>query len=68
MKTPLKVLGGAGLLLVVLFLAPIVYGAGQRWNIYLNCPADYRSTEEGRDHCWRSAGVAVMNGGRIPRR
>ena len=60
MKTPLKVLAAAALVLVVLFLAPVVSRLGQRVGLYLNCPY-------GDGYCWERAGHAVMHGGRMPR-
>ena len=48
------------MLLVVLFLAPIIYVTGQKVALYLNCPYG--------DECWDDAGHAVMHGGRLPRR
>jgi hypothetical protein len=71
MKTPLKILSAAALLLVLLFVGPIVYRTGQRWSLYLNCP-DYGSNDDAKAQanaqCWEKAGRAVMYGGRWPRR
>jgi hypothetical protein len=60
-KTPVKVLAAATMLLVLLFLAPIIYRTGQRVAFYLNCPSISYD-------CWEVAGDAIMHGGRLPRR
>ncbi len=61
MKITLKALAAAALVLVVLFLAPIVSRTGQRVGLYLNCPDDSET-------CWERSGIAIMHGGRMPRR
>lgn len=61
MKTPLKALAAAALILVVLFLAPVAYQTGKRVGLWLNCPSSYG------DDCWVYAGYAVMHGGKLPR-
>ncbi len=65
--TPLKLLAAAALLLVLLFVGPIVYKTGERVALYLNCaaPTWYRGEDVS---CWTASGVAVMHGGRLPRR
>jgi hypothetical protein len=74
MKTPLKILAVAVLALALLFTGPIVYRAGQRVSLYLNCDQGYstilhrmNSDAENREVCWQMAGYAVMHGGRLPR-
>jgi hypothetical protein len=62
MKTPLKITSAAVLLLVLLFAGPVVYRTGQRIALWLNCSSDYS------DNCWAASGLAIMHGGKLPRR
>jgi hypothetical protein len=70
MKTTAKALGAAALLLILLLTGPIVYRTGQRWSFYFSCPYETDGTTDPdivAKSCWRMAGVAVMNGGKLPR-
>jgi hypothetical protein len=60
-KTPLKILAVAVLTLALLFVGPIAYRMGQRVGLYLSCPGD-------SNYCWGASGMAVLHGGRLPRR
>jgi hypothetical protein len=68
MKIPIRVLGVAALLLVLLFVGPIVYRAGQRWSFYFSCPYENDGIDPDAisKNCWRMAGEAVIRGGKLP--